>query len=129
MDKYDLRFLTIIVIFIIIGILILKIIEVKNSKKGKTSRISFPVRCFYVALIIFALFLGIEKTIEASERTRNTWEALIKATERVATEDEKKNVYQHITDWLNSTNPIFDGVTSEQRQILIDWKNDYEHSH
>lgn len=123
------QFLIIIIISIIIGELVLIIIDVKKSKAGKASRISLPVRCFCLALIIFALFLGIEKTIEASERTRNTWEALIKATETVATEDGEKTLYQNITDWLNSTNPIFDGVTSEQRQVLIDWKNDYEHSH
>ena len=123
------QFLIIIIISIIIGELVLIIIDGKKSKAGKASRISLPVRCFCLALIIFALFLGIDRTIEASERTRNTWEALIKATETVATEDGEKTLYQHITDWLNSTNPIFDGVTSEQRQVLIDWKNDYEHSH
>ena len=123
------QFLIIIIISIIIGELVLIIIDGKKSKAEKASRISLPVRCFCLALIIFALFLGIDRTIEASERTRNTWEALIKATETVATEDGEKTLYQHITDWLNSTNPIFDGVTSEQRQVLIDWKNDYENSH
>lgn len=75
------------------------------------------------------MILGVDKSLEAKERARNTWDALIKATETVVTEDGEKNLFQHITDWLNFTNPIFDGVSSEQRQVLIDWKNDYERSH
>lgn len=100
-----------------------------NKMNDQKSKVSFPVRFVCIVIIIIGVILGVDKSLEAEERARNTWEALIKATETVVTEDGEKTLYQHITDWLNSTNPAFDGVTSEQRQVLIDWKNDYEHSH
>ena len=70
--------------------------------------------------------LGIQKFQEVRERNRDNWEALIIATETATTEEEENNTYNAVNDWLNSTNPVFDGVTSDQRQVLIDWKNNYE---
>ena len=97
-----------------------------NKMNDQKSKVSFPVRFVCIVIIIIGVILGVDKSLEAKERARFDWEVLIKATEKATTEEEKNNTYNAVNDWLNSTNPIFDGVTSDQRQVLIDWKNNYE---
>ena len=118
--------ITIILGTILLLLLVLKFIDNRNKQHNKTPKISFPVQCIIVVVVcIFVAFaaIRIDSIMGYNEIGYETVVIQINTAENA--EDAEK-AYKDACTWLERTNSVFDGVTSEQRQSMIDWVTEYE---